>query len=321
MAEAVALTKEEMLARLLSLPRAAILIHRNPDGDCVGSGVALCRFLAARGAEVSLLSPDPIPERLAFLCEGVPICREEAPACIVSVDVASLSQCGRLASAVEQAEAVLSIDHHERSTPFGAHYTVGEASSAGEVIYDLLTAGNLPLSPEVATPLYAAIASDTGGFRFANVSPATHQAAAALLACRIDAAAVNHALFESKSDGQLAAEGYAAGHSRQYYGGRLSVLAISSADCRDIGCTDEDFNSAIDILRSRRSVEIAALLREKADGSFRLSLRSQGADVAAFCAALGGGGHRRAAGCTLAGTDIEKIERQLVRQLGDSFFA
>ena len=104
------LSKSETLNRLLSFSSVAVLIHRSPDGDALGSGAALCLFLRRAGVDATLLSPDPIPPRLAFLCEGVPLCKEESPAYIVTVDVASLSQCGRLAPAVwRQARSFRSI--------------------------------------------------------------------------------------------------------------------------------------------------------------------------------------------------------------------
>ncbi len=314
------LSRSEVLRRLLSYPSVAVLIHRNPDGDAVGSGAALCLFLREAGIDATLLSPDPIPDRLAFLTEGVPLCKEEFPACIVTVDVASLSQCGRLAPAVEAAKEVLSIDHHALSTPFAPHYTVGSASAAGEILYDLFSVTKRPLTEGVATRLYAAISSDTGCFRFANVTPNTHKIAASLLSLGVDGAKVNHLLFETKEEGVLKAEAYTATNARQFFGGRFSLLSLSLGECHALGCTEEDFNGAIDILRSRRGVEIAALLRERGDGALRLSLRSVGADVAALCAEFGGGGHRRAAGCTLPFPDLSSAEEELLLRARDAFF-
>ncbi len=321
MRKAGKLSRSEVLRRLLSLSHVAVLIHRNPDGDAVGSGAALCLFLREAGIDATLFSPDPIPDRLAFLAEGVPLCKEEFPSCIVTVDVASLSQCGRLAPAVEAASEVLSIDHHALSAPFAPHYTVGAASAAGEVLYSLFAAMKRPLTEGVATRLYAAISSDTGCFRFANVTPNTHKIASSLLAMGIDGAKVNHLLFETKEEGVLKAEAYTATNARQFFGGRFSLLSLSLGECHALGCTEDDFNGVIDILRSRRGVEIAALLRERGDGTLRLSLRSVGADVAALCALFGGGGHRRAAGCTLPFPDIRSAEAALLQKIEEAFFA
>lgn len=314
------LSKSETLNRLLSFSSVAVLIHRSPDGDALGSGAALCLFLRRAGVDATLLSPDPIPPRLAFLCEGVPLCKEESPAYIVTVDVASLSQCGRLAPAVLAASEVLSIDHHALSVPFAPHYTVGKASAAAEVLFDLFKSAKRPIDKAIATRLYAAVSSDTGCFRFANVTPKTHAIAASLLKTGVDGATINHLLFETKEEGVLRAEAYTATNARQFFEGRFSLLSLSLADCRAIGCTEEDFNGAIDILRSRRGVEIAALLRERGDGTLRLSLRSTGADVAALCALFGGGGHRRAAGCTMPFSDLVSAEEALLLRAEEAFF-
>lgn len=314
------LSKSATVRRLLSFSSVAVLIHRNPDGDAVGSGAALCLFLREAGIDALLLSPDPIPERLLFLCEGVPLCKEESPAYIVTVDVASLSQCGTLAPAVEAAKEVLSIDHHAFSTPFAPHYTVGKASAAAEVLFDLFKSAKRPIDKAIATRLYAAISSDTGCFRFANVTPRTHTVAASLLKTGVDGASINHLLFETKEEGVLKAEAYTALHARQFFDGRLSLLSLSLDECRAQGCAEDDFNGAIDILRSRRGVEIAALLRERGDGTLRLSLRSTGADVAALCALFGGGGHRRAAGCTMPFSDLVSAEEALLLRAEEAFF-
>lgn len=300
MNEVCPLDRTALRAALLALRTPAVLMHRSPDGDAVGSAAATVRYLRGRGIAASLLLLEPIPERLAFLAEDIPVFRG-TPREIVCVDIASLSQTGAAAPLVQAADTVLSIDHHELCTPFAPYYTCAEASSVGEVLYDLFSySGKEVLSPEIAAPLYAAIASDTGGFRFSNSTPAAHRAAAALLETGIDGAEISRRLFDIRTDGELSAAAAAVTASQQYYGGRLSILAVSRQMLAELGCREADFDAVIDTLRSRRGVEIAALVRERASGEIRLSMRSVSADVAALCATLGGGGHRRAAGATLA---------------------
>ena len=319
MSEIAPISREDLLTALDRLQSPAVLVHKNPDGDAVGSAVALVRYLRGRGVEAALLSPDPIPARLAFLTEGVPLF-EGTPREIVTVDVASLSQAGRLADTVTGAEQVYMIDHHEMSVPYAPHYIRPEDSAVGEVLYDLLSSGGTqPLPAEIAAPLYAAIASDTGSFRFANVTPKTHRAAAGLLACGIPAEDICHRLFDLHTEGELRAIAYAIGASTQHHGGRFSMLALSRAALSDIGCTDADFDGVIDTVRSRRGVEVAALIRERADGSVRLSLRTTGADAASLCASFGGGGHRVAAGCTLPVATAEEGAALLLSRIGCLF--
>ena len=299
------LSRQELLSALLSLKAPAVMVHKNPDGDAIGSAVATVRYLRAHGVDAALLSPDPIPERLQFLCEDVPYF-EGTPQELVTVDVASPAQAGRLSPLLDHCDAVYMIDHHEMSTPFAPHYIRPEASAVGEVLYELFCEGDAPLPLGIATPLYAAIASDTGCFRFQNVRPETHRAAAALLASGVPASELARRLFDIRTDGELAAIAYAVKNSHSYFGGRLSVLAVSRAALAESGCTEQDFDGVIDTVRSRRGVEVAAVIRERADGTVRMSLRTTGADAASLCAHFGGGGHRVAAGCTLPCASAEE---------------
>ncbi|MBO7761513.1 MAG: DHH family phosphoesterase [Clostridia bacterium] len=293
-----AMDRDGMLKALLSLKRPAVMPHRNPDGDAVGSAVATVRFLRDRGIEAALLSPDGIPRRLAFLAEGIPLF-EGTPQEIVTVDVASLGQAGSAGPLIEAADTVYMIDHHAMSTPFAPHYIRPEASAVGEVLYDLFTEGGLSLTAEIAAPLYAAIASDTGNFRFRNVKPDTLRKAADLLEYGIDSAEISRRLFDIRTAAELSAMAYAIVATRSFYGGRLSVLPISRESLREAECAESDFDAVIDTLRVREGVEVAAVIRERSDGTVRLSLRTMGADAASLCALFGGGGHRVAAGCTL----------------------
>ena len=236
------------------------------------------------------------------------------------MDVASLSQAGRLADTVTVAEQVYMIDHHEMSVPYAPHYIRPEASAVGEVLYDLFSNGGaVDIPAEIAAPLYAAIASDTGSFRFSNVTPATHFAAGKLLASGIPADDICHRLFDVRAEGELRAIAYAVGAATQHFDGRFSMLAVSRATLHELGCVDADFDGVIETVRSRRGVEVAALIRERADGSVRLSLRTTGADAASLCASFGGGGHRVAAGCSLPVDSAEAGARLLLTRIGCLF--
>ena len=299
------LSRAEVLSALCALKSPAVMVHKNPDGDAVGSAVATVRYLRDRGVNAALLSPDPIPERLAFLCEDIPFF-DGVPQELVTVDVASFAQAGRLSHLLDECETVYMIDHHEMSMPFAPHYIRPDASAVGEVLYELFYEDGEAIPLKIATPLYAAIASDTGCFRFQNVRPMTHRAAAALLAAGVPASDLSRRLFDIRTEGELRAMAYAIENSRSYFDGRLSVLAVSRAALDECGCTEADFDGVIDTVRSRRGVEVAAVIRERADGAVRMSLRTTGADAASLCASFGGGGHRVAAGCTLPCASAEE---------------
>lgn len=291
--------------KLLSASRPLFVMHRRPDGDTVGSAVALMHISRAMGKTPYGICADPIPERLSFLCEGLDIGNElpKPPYTAIAVDVATKEQLGGLQELPFRISFML--DHHEVGTPFADHLVLPKAAAAGEVVYAvaevLLRLGVLPAIPkEAKIALYAALSSDTGCFRYSNVTPATLRCAAALLEeGDVDAADVNHRLFEMKSEKQLRAEAFAIEHTRTSPDGKIAWVLITDADRRAMDVEEEHLETVIDMVRSRAGVEVALAVREQPNGVLRASMRSSGFDVASVAACFGGGGHLRAAGCTV----------------------
>ncbi len=313
-----ALTVAEAARRLVSVERPLLLTHKNPDGDTVGSAAALCAFFRAQGKTPLYMSEAPLPRRLQFLMDN-DTRTEHVPTGYtpIAVDVASYAQLGTLAHALADTPVYLSIDHHAVASPFADTLCIPDAGSAGEVVYSLLaeiegreqTAGVPVLTTEIARSLYAAVSSDTGGFRFDNTTARTHRIAAHLLSFPFDHADIDRRLFETKSMQQLRAEGMTASLLRQ--SGTVTYAVIDRASREAQGLTYEDFDTAIDIVRSLQGTDIAVVAKETDEGNVKFSLRSTGADVAAVAAAFGGGGHRRAAGCTLSDEPQAAMERLL----------
>lgn len=301
-----------------------ILMHRNPDGDAIGSAFALCAALQALGSRAYCICESEIPERLRFLSDPMQqqVTVESVPfditnARVVAVDVASPAQLGGLEKLFAH-RTDLMIDHHASGTPFAAKcYVYGSAAAAGEIVFDLIRNweidGLIPRTPDMNRLLYAAISSDTGCFRFSNVTAGTHARAAELVYTGIDSAGINHLLFESKSMQQLRAEAMGAGKLRVFHGGRMAVIAVSFAERQAAGLAESDLETLIDVARSLAGVEVAATVRQPTEAPvFRVSTRSAGAfNVAVLCAAFGGGGHEKAAGCTLSAPDIDSAVRIL----------
>lgn len=311
------LSLPEVCQRLEGMENPLLLLHVRPDGDAVGSAEALAILFRLLGHPAAIFSPDPIPERLAFISansEALPF-SEKTSYTAVSVDVASPSQLGS-GSAFSP---VLMIDHHASGTAFADYYTVPEASATGEILYAiaryLYQNKKIPVFPKaLADALYTAISSDTGCFRYANVTEKTHLVAAELLAYGAAAAEINHALFETKSASQLRAEAFAASRLRVYGGGKIAAVFLEKKDREKEGLSSELFETAIDIPRSLRGVEIAVTLKESDEtaGLFKVSLRSTGRNVAEVAAAFGGGGHIRAAGCSISGKDATEVMEKLL---------
>lgn len=315
------LTKEECADKLLSLRDPVIICHVRPDGDTVGTAKALSVVLRMLNKKPRIACADKIPERLKFiltgenLYQGSPDGLSEGDA--VTVDIASLSQMGALCSL--QPRVSLSIDHHAVSFPFADNYTNPDASSAAEALADALDVlenrGLITMTKELAEALYTAISSDTGCFCYANATAHTHLYAAKLLSCGIDSAKINHRLFHTKSRGQICAEGFIGSTVQIAEDGRIAYASVTDADIARLGLVKEDFETAIDVVRSLAGCKIAFVVKQSDGSAYKISLRSVGPDVAAVAARFGGGGHILAAGCTVAAKSADDAKEAILKEL------
>lgn len=316
MTDFVRLTLQEAAERIRRGVDSVVLLHRRPDGDAAGSGLALRLLLEAMGCRVRLSCDDELPERLAFLWRGEAesirydrLPKDYVPAQVIAVDTASPAQAGEQFSLYE-GRIDLMIDHHARGEMYADGWIKGGCSSTGEMIYELsrelVRLGRLKEIPRgVDRLLYAAISSDTGCFRYSNVSPDTHRVAADLLKSaalgEFDPAEINHLLFEVKSEKLLLAEKLGFERLQLFADGRVGVVTFPLSLKQAHGIMDEHLETLVDIPRSLVGVEVAVAIRQTDNPRvYRVSMRSCGdADVAALCAAFGGGGHVKAAGCTI----------------------
>ena len=306
------LTLPEAAARIQGGVDTLVIFHRHPDGDAVGSGFSLKLLLEMMGCRVLCSCDDELPERLTFLAgdqqtsikaDNIPA--DFCPAQIITVDTASPAQVGeqyaRYAGRIN-----LMIDHHARGEMYADGWIDGDASSAGELIYrlsrELLRTGRIASIPtEVDRLLYAAISSDTGCFRYSNAGPDAHKAAAQLLEADFDAADINHRLFGVKSHKLLLAEKLGFERLHLFADGKVAIVDMPMSVKRQYGLTDEHLETLVDVARGLQGVQVAAAIRQPSDeGVYRVSMRSSCAvDVSSICATFGGGGHVKAAGCTI----------------------
>ena len=278
--------------------------HQSPDGDTLGSCLALRAALRALGREATVVCPDRVPPVLGFLVgadtvtgtDGV-----EPPAeAVIYVDCADHKRTGALKETLETAPYQFCIDHHgtnPKETKDGDW--VEEVSATGELILRLLEALDVPVTREIAIALYTAIATDTGNFSYGNTSPEAFEAAAKLLGHGIDLPELNRVLFREIPLKKAKLIAYVLGNMELSANGRLNLCAIPLSAIAACGAGKEDCEGLIDNLRDIDTVEAACVLRES-DGCVRVSMRSKRyCDVAAIAKRFGGGGHIAAAGCTL----------------------
>ena len=295
------LSAREAAERIIEIKNPVILIHVRPDGDAVGSASALSLIFRQLGYPAPIKSADKIPARLSFLLEKTEtkIAEDSNGYTPVSIDTASPSQLGSL---FETATPVLMIDHHAVGEQYADGYIRPDASSAAEALFDIAREledmKKIEIDSKIAYALYAAISSDTGCFAFSNATPTTHRYAAELIERGINSSDINHRLFGSKTEAQIKAEGYTASKLKTAFGGRISYAALSLDEIKSLSLDAEYFETAIDVVRSVCTAEIAFVIKETEPKKYKASLRSTGADVSKIAASFGGGGHIRAAGCS-----------------------
>ena len=300
------MTTAEAAARLAAMDQVLILTHVRPDGDTIGSAAALCCGLRALGKTAYLL-PNPeltatyAPYAAPYLAEA-----DFAPAYVVTVDIAALSLLPENARPYQDRIA-LAIDHHP-SQEFFARETCLEADSAacGEIVYDILRQLT-PLTPEMALPLYMAIATDTGCFVYSNTTPDTHRIAAALMETGFDAQWVNKRHFRVKSLKRMQIESRLVREMDLAQNGTLVFAYVTLDLIRELEATEEDLEDISAFIGQLEGVDNAVTIRQLKPEECKISLRTDGKtlNASAVCAVYGGGGHAAAAGCTIQGTPAQ----------------
>ena len=305
------ITIRQAADELRGADRILILTHQYPDGDTLGSGYGLCRTLQRMGKTVRVECSDAIPDKYAFLFEGMEMPAFE-PDYICAVDVADTRLLGKKLS-VYADRIQLCIDHHASNTEYARRLLVDSGCAAtAELIYSLMGELGISLDQMTAECLYTGIATDTGCFRYSNTTAATHRAAADMMEAGIRADRINRTMFDIKSRSRVELERLALESMRFYMNGRCAVMMITTAMVRESGAGENDMEGLAPLPRQIEGVWVGATLRQKEDGAFKVSIRTGNhADASAICAEMGGGGHIRAAGCALAGPADQAVEQIL----------
>jgi phosphoesterase RecJ-like protein len=314
-------TPEDLLRAADVLRDAAdvsIACHVNPDADALGSMLALADVLATRHAEVVCSYPnDPLDlPAWASLLPGLhrlvgPREFPAEPPVMVTCDCASLDRLGMLVPAAQAAGELIWIDHHRSNDGFGTVRLVDpDVSSTCELVVRLVDAIGIELTDGAAAALYAGMITDTGRFQYQATSPETLRIAARLREHPFDHAALSQALYDANRAPYLHLLGVALGRLREVSGADLVWTYVTQADLAAAGVGPGETDDLIDVLRSDRDVDVAALVKQQADGRFKVSVRSRGGhDLSAVASSFGGGGHRLAAGYTSSHGPSETIER------------
>jgi phosphoesterase RecJ-like protein len=308
---------ERAVVALTEAGSVALACHVNPDGDALGSTLGLHHALRAAGRPCVASFPEPFVVGPHYrLLPGLELLTRpdtfpSEPEVMVTFDCGSVDRLGELAAPAKSAGELIVVDHHVSNDRYGTINVVDPGAAASAVLaYRLIERLGLPMTREAATCLYAGIVCDTGRFTYECTTPEVFAIAGRLSEFDLPIAALSRCLFEEHRFAYLRLVGEVLGRAELHPEKSLVWAAVSQFDLAAHGVTFEELEGLIDILRRTREAEVTCILKEAADGAWRVSLRSVGeVDVAAVAQANGGGGHRFAAGFTSSSTPAETVAR------------
>ncbi|MDR0818724.1 MAG: DHH family phosphoesterase [Oscillospiraceae bacterium] len=296
------LTTEQTAEFLLKRDRFLLLTHKNPDGDTLGSAAALCNALRELGKTAYLLRNTQTTDMyLADVTEYfTDYSALDGEFTLISVDTADINLM-QVNEEIKDAAIALAIDHHPSHNQFAENLLlIADKASCGEIILETLNAMQYRLSPETAKLLYIAVSTDTGCFRYKNTKAETLLAAAELVSAGAPSGNLNQRLFMSKRLSRLKLESMIVGGLEMYMDGELSIAVITQAMMKEAGADSYDLEDIATVAGQPEGVEMGVTIREKSDGTCKLSVRTTNyANANAACAYLGGGGHGMASGANV----------------------
>lgn len=306
------LTIPELCGKLTEYGSFLLFTHSRPDGDTLGSALALKRLIEGMGRTAEVVCADRIPQRLAFLTGqddfGIERLSGTLPKCFISVDVADFELLGRYKSYGGKID--IAIDHHACRIEGNCFtYVDDTASACGEIIFEigkeLEEMGLSEIDRECAEYLYCAISSDTGGFAYSNVTPRTHRIVAQLLEYDIDHATLAEQIHLFTTRPQLEMQAEIIDEMRFYSFERIAAVYMTDEMRTAYGVKSGEDGDIVNLPRGIPTVEICFSVKESIPGEYRVSLRSKHVDISQVAKQFGGGGHIHAAGCSVKADDVE----------------
>ncbi len=303
--------------RLLQADDILLLAHQYPDGDTLGSCAGLCLALQSLGKKVKIECNDPIPKKYAYMTAPIPQ-QEFEPKFICTVDVADPKLLGpALQKYADQVD--LCIDHHGTNVAYAKEVLLdASCAAAAMIVFQLLPLLGVSLNHDIAQCLYTGMTTDTGCFKYSNTTPLTHRMAAECMEHGIPYGDINRVMFDTKSRARLELERIALQNMTFHYNGKCAVMTFTNEMIAQSGATENDLEGLPPLSRQIEGVWVGVTLREKADGSFKVSLRTGNhANAAEICHILGGGGHPAAAGCTIP-LPLHEAKEKILQVIGQA---
>ena len=303
--------------------RFAILGHVRPDGDALGSQLALGLSLKQLGKDVRIWNEEGMLEKYSFLPNAnlltKPPAEPEDVDVAIALDTAIQNRLGNSLPAVRSAKVWINIDHHPSNPGYGDLVYIDPNSPAtGQILFELIQSGKLPIDAAIAENLYVAISTDTGSFQYPNTTARTFEIAAELVRAGVDVGRVSQLTYENYPRRRVELLRDLLGTMRFDANDRVASFSLSLATAKKLGVLPEDNEGLIDHLRAIHGVIVAVFFEELADGKVRVSMRSKNekVNVCAICQKFGGGGHVLAAGARVRGS-LAEVERKILEEVRD----
>ena len=312
-------TRAQVAEEIRRRQRFVIVSHVRPDGDAIGSQLAMAFALRAMGKDVRIINRDPAPPPLQAFpgVAGIELAdRVDDPGeAVIVMESGDLSRTG--VSGLERG-FVINIDHHLGNTMYGAlNWFDISAAACGEMVFDLIRELAVPLSPEMATHIYVAILTDTGSFHYSSISPRTFDICRQCVEAGVDPPAVARSIFDSNNLGRLKLFGAVLSRMELDGTGRLATLSVDHRLADECGGTYEDTEGLINLPLTVKEIQAVVFFKEVGPDDWRVSMRSKAnVDINAVAKAFGGGGHKNASGCSATGhlEDLKALFQQRISE-------
>jgi len=301
-----------------------IISHVNPDGDTTASALAIALMLEQLGKTYAIVNEGETPEKFAFLprfsrirnLEQSPL--EQTFSAIIAVDAADSKRMGDVRHLFAEGARLLNIDHHPTNDRFGEINVIRtDAAATAEMMYELMQAGKFACNQELATCIYTGLLTDTGGFRYSNTTPFVMEIAAEMLRYGVKPGEIAERCLEEITLAHVQILRRALQSLRLTHGNLVASLTVRHKDLVETGATSEDAGGIVNYGRNIEGVEVGLSFCETEPGVVKVSFRARShVDVSQVAKAFGGGGHAKAAGCTLRG-ELDEIEHRVLDALSD----
>lgn len=314
-------TIDEIFEEIEKAKKVLLVSHVNPDGDTLGSCCAMKEFIGEK-ADVFIQTTEEVgvPENLKFL-KGINKAKfsdtvEDIYDLVIALDVASIDRItGEARKIFDKAPLTINIDHHKTNKGYGKiNWIKGDVSSTGEILFNMFKEKNLPITKDIGDCLYVAILTDTGGFRYENTKKETLCAAGELISLGVDNAEIAKKCYNQKAKNMVLFQAAVVANSEFLFNDTVVIGLITKEIFEKFNAKNEYTEGIAETLRTIKTVEVSAVLKENDLGNTKVSLRSDNVDVAEIVQAFNGGGHSKAAGCTIK-QPLNKAKELLIQEI------